>query len=764
MDDHYPTEDYHPHHYSLRRTTQRIRHLIHPDGKNVHVAQSPAEAVELKKSLSNSESDSEDEDIRVCVHGDDDHISILREIHAHHVARRHELRHTHPEVFEEAESVILELVALSEELRHVSSRNVQFDASFSKYGYSAHIRTHGEGAHSSSVSLSSGRTGQQQAEDWHALKYMGEPMKPWRKPVLRQYFHQKLLWRAQEIEEVASYELFLDLVYVGIIAISGDSAAEEANGAALLRFCISFTMGWKIWIDATQLLNWFEQDDIVRRIYLLFTLTCLVGFTVNISEYDSTTYTPLVAFYLAARLGNAFYYFFTAIFVSFVRYPLLLIGAVSVLPAAFWIGSIYLQYSTTSGTVQALIWIALALDSFGMPILMSLRMLAMLGQKGKNCANKLFNYWPGNNIEHRIDRQGAFVTLVFGYSVVSLLYQSSSHVGINSFFGKAVLGLIQAFTLNTLYFEVDSFNLHIHAIRRASWSALLWMMLHLPLVLSYVISFSALSRIVLMNDSPGASLDDLAPASQLKSSSEIESGLRWFYTAGLGLGMLCLNGIAHSHSYRSVPLPEGSTFPHAFERRVRRQFRYLIGLAIIFLGFADSLNSLQLISVTTGLVAASAAYEIIGASITGCAKRLKRRGSVLSGSTLHSSRSSNKCPKASFNDWWQAMRAEMCGDRRCSYRAKCYETKRIIEARGNEKKDLEERAAEKRERMIAFEDAVKAAERQADIDAESRVDMDVEKETEVEEDVGSGIVIGKVKEESPHRPKWGRQTSGMAWF
>lgn len=40
--------------------------------------------------------------------------------------------------------------------------------------------------------------------------------------MVRQYFHKGLLWRASDVEEVASYELFVDLLYVGIIAIVGD--------------------------------------------------------------------------------------------------------------------------------------------------------------------------------------------------------------------------------------------------------------------------------------------------------------------------------------------------------------------------------------------------------------------------------------------------------------------------------------------------------------------------------------------------------------
>lgn len=77
--------------------------------------------------------------------------------------------------------------------------------------------------------------------------------------MVRQYFHKGLIWRAPESEEVASFELFVDLLYVGIIAVNGDSAAEHPTGASLLRFCITFIISWKIWSDCTLVISWFES-------------------------------------------------------------------------------------------------------------------------------------------------------------------------------------------------------------------------------------------------------------------------------------------------------------------------------------------------------------------------------------------------------------------------------------------------------------------------------------------------------------------------
>lgn len=69
--------------------------------------------------------------------------------------------------------------------------------------------------------------------DWNADRRKGQALKFFVKPTIRQYWHRGLLWRASEVEEVASFKLFVDLLYVGIIAVVGDAAAEDATGFGL---------------------------------------------------------------------------------------------------------------------------------------------------------------------------------------------------------------------------------------------------------------------------------------------------------------------------------------------------------------------------------------------------------------------------------------------------------------------------------------------------------------------------------------------------
>lgn len=46
---------------------------------------------------------------------------------------------------------------------------------------------------------------------------------------------------------------------------------------------------------------------------------------------------------------------------------------------------------------------------------------------------KWFEFVPAINIEHKTERTNAFVTLVFGYSVVALLFQNKAPYGINAY-------------------------------------------------------------------------------------------------------------------------------------------------------------------------------------------------------------------------------------------------------------------------------------------------------------------------------------------
>jgi low temperature requirement protein LtrA len=185
--------------------------------------------------------------------------------------------------------------------------------------------------------------------------------------------------------------------------------------------------------------------------------------TTNMLDALGDTYSMLIAFYLAARLFMASYYFCLAWVIPMVRGMMLVHVALTIIPSALWIGSIYVDMPQR----LALIWVAIFIELCGaIFVVMIIRNSKMFPKPVGEWLDRVFEFFPAINIEHKVERTNAFVTLVFGYSVVAIIYQNASSFGLNAFFGKAALGLVQAFCFNWIYFELDGADLFTHAIRR----------------------------------------------------------------------------------------------------------------------------------------------------------------------------------------------------------------------------------------------------------------------------------------------------------
>lgn len=175
------------------------------------------------------------------------------------------------------------------------------------------------------------------------------------------------------------------------------------------------------------------------------------------------TYTMLVAFFLAARLFMGIYYLVLSYTVPMVRGMMIVQAMLTFIPGALWIASVHIETPNR----YAAIWVAIFIDLCGAMLVIFLIRVAKNISKGLAAwTDRVFEFYPAVNIEHKVERTNAFVTLVFGYSVVAIIYQNAASFGLNAFFGKAVLGLVQAFCFNWIYFELDGADLYEHAIRR----------------------------------------------------------------------------------------------------------------------------------------------------------------------------------------------------------------------------------------------------------------------------------------------------------
>lgn len=222
------------------------------------------------------------------------------------------------------------------------------------------------------------------------------------------------------------------------------------------------------------------------------------------------------------------------------------------------------------------------------------------------------------------------------------MFQSKASFGINAFFGKGVLGLIQAFIFNwygvgvyalgarhtdlgyRIYFEIDAYNVHVHAIRRHAVSSTVWITAHLPFIMGYVLAASTLSQLVLAHDCADTDLEELGEHYQDRSEPEVVEALRWFYCGGLGVALLSMTVISYCHIHKRLANAR-------LRKRPRLVIRVGVAVIIICLALADSLSSLELISITTALVFFVLALDLFGNSCEGdgfwtggfCAKEKK---------------------------------------------------------------------------------------------------------------------------------------------
>lgn len=92
---------------------------------------------------------------------------------------------------------------------------------------------------------------------------------------------QDRLYREVDDREPSQFELFFDLVMVGIIHKLADGAAEAATGLNVAKFVLVFFPAWSIWTDVRGYINVSGTDDVCQRLYILLNMMLLVGYAAN---------------------------------------------------------------------------------------------------------------------------------------------------------------------------------------------------------------------------------------------------------------------------------------------------------------------------------------------------------------------------------------------------------------------------------------------------------------------------------------------------
>lgn len=116
-----------------------------------------------------------------------------------------------------------------------------------------------------------------------------------------------------------------------------------------------------------------------------------------------------------------------------------------------------------------------------------------------------------------------------------------------------------------------------------------------------------MSKLVLATDCRDTRLEYLSHAYIERSESEVPTGLRWFYCAGLGIALLCMSIISMAHDHKEF---DGQRI----KKKYRIPNRIAVSIVLICLSLAESLSSLQLVSTTTGLVVYVLMVDVYGST------------------------------------------------------------------------------------------------------------------------------------------------------
>ncbi|KAK5083511.1 hypothetical protein LTS08_003704 [Lithohypha guttulata] len=332
-----------------------------------------------------------------------------------------------------------------------------------------------------------------------------------KRPKALQYFHHStLITDSSEERQAGRFELFLDLLYVALVANFSDDLAENPNPKHLAKYVLIFAPAWHIWADLREIMNSYYTDDIVQRLVILFVMALLVLYANNANAVDEEigALRTAAGAYVVARFTTMMIFLIS----SFASYQhrvqarilagFMFVGLLFVVPLFFEGVSIWTKIMVVVVMIiyQEATW-AITLSPW-------------IKRKLK------LTYSTAVDIAHEVDRMAAFFIIILGEFVYSIIVGNPAGTGLSSGYAKAVGTLVIAFCLNWIYVTGDGSLQATHPIRRSAWTAFAFFLLHLPLAMSFLI---------------GGHI--LAVSVRLK---EFEYGQRWLLGGGLGIGMFCL--------------------------------------------------------------------------------------------------------------------------------------------------------------------------------------------------------------------------------
>jgi low temperature requirement protein LtrA len=337
-----------------------------------------------------------------------------------------------------------------------------------------------------------------------------------------------------------------------------------------------FAPAWYIWADLREIMNSYYTDDLLQRTLILWVMSLLVLYANNapLADENISALRTTAGAYVAARFTTMSVFLITSFAVPQHRAQARLLACFMFLGLFFTIPLFLEGISLRTKAIVIAFMILYQECTWSLTLSPWIKRILKL------------EYSTAVDIAHEVDRLAAFYVIILGEFLYNVVVGDPTGVGLTLAYLRAVFTLVIAFCLNWLYVSGDGSVNVTHPIRRSSWTAFGFFLLHLPLSASFVISGHV--------------------CAMATNVDELETGQRWLLGGGLGIGMFCLWAYAmlfRTEGEETLILP----------KRFRISMRLVLAVVITALpaGY-QSLDTTEFMAILAGLFVFLTIWETIG--------------------------------------------------------------------------------------------------------------------------------------------------------
>lgn len=416
------------------------------------------------------------------------------------------------------------------------------------------------------------------------------------KPHALNYFKDGVLYRTKGERTSGKTELFLDLLYVGIVANLAGDATEHASASSFLKYVLLFIPTWTVWADIKDFMNYYYTEDLSQKLYLLWILVLLVIYDNNcIHVLESREAAALtVVPYILCRVSLA---------VSLVVYSL-------------WIPEHRVQMRAHAISIFVCVCVYIPIIFILTRAKIGVAFAAMFLENV--CFSIIYHPWfkqklnlttgTALNIEHEVERFGAFFIIAIGEFLYKTVAEDPIGAGLHSKLGRGVCCLIISYTFLWLYFNGGTSVRATHPLRRKGETAILWIYGHLPLIAGLILAADSAGEWIQSDDestkkhaegedkfseqSKTSSVTSPSVGAETEEHEPSRYALSFFFTGGICVSFLSLCMMGFLEKSRD------SKNMHIVPKFYRIIPRAIAGIIILCLSFAE-LQTSELLGLTT---------------------------------------------------------------------------------------------------------------------------------------------------------------------